>query len=130
MSQFVKSVLFLGLLTLSSTSNGFEPTTHVYVKNALENGAELLLHCKSRDNDLGLQHLHHNESYEFSFKVNFFGTTQFYCSFQWGNNFHWFDIYIASRDDRCKRCSWTVKQNGPCFSLPERTAEQCFPWNK
>ncbi|RDX82151.1 S-protein-like 2, partial [Mucuna pruriens] len=100
MSLFVRSVFLLGLLTLSSTSNGFAlEKTHVYIKNSL--GVDLLIHCKSRDNDLGVQLLHPNDTFGFGFRVNLFGTTLFYCSFQWGNDFHWFDIFIANRDDYC-----------------------------
>ena len=44
---------------------------HVQITNQFENGEDLTLHCKSKDNDLGEHVLHKDESYNFSFCSNF-----------------------------------------------------------
>ncbi|CAI0392963.1 unnamed protein product [Linum tenue] len=51
---------------------------------------------------------------------------------KWGEEkVHWFDIYIPDRDfDRCIKCSWGVKQNGPCFyDKASRAFDICYQWN-
>ncbi|KAG4992705.1 hypothetical protein AAZX31_09G238200 [Glycine max] len=74
-------------------------TKNTTVTNSLEGGSDLTLHCKSGDNDLGVQVLHPNASFEF-------------------------DIFDADRDPgRCpdKICIWAIKEDGPCLlSSPKK----------
>ncbi|XP_004517137.1 S-protein homolog 29-like [Cicer arietinum] len=97
---------------------------HVTITNKLETGTDLIVHCKSADDDLGVHVLHFDQLYGFSFGDTFFGITQFYCSFKWNNELKWFDIYISGRDE-CETCNWTIKQSGPCLS-----SNTCYEWNK
>ncbi|CAN0877682.1 S-protein homolog 2 [Linum grandiflorum] len=95
----------------------FKKTTVTITNNLEDTGAQLTLHCKSKDDDLGVQ-----------------VTTQFYCSFEWpnGGGRHWFDIYIASRDSsRCSECQWRVDSRGACLYNGESGAfDICYGWNK
>ena len=126
MSFLVRSVLLLWLLMLPL---GIYGRTHVRVTNTLDGRLDLTLHCKSKDDDLGAQHLHYGETFEFSFRPRFIGNTQFFCIFQWQGACHWFDIYIETRDTNlCKDCNWNIKQSGPCRISPQKT--DCYPWNK
>ncbi|CAI0392962.1 unnamed protein product [Linum tenue] len=91
-----------------------------------------MVHCKSKDNDIGVHVLKPHENIQWNFHLNFFQTTQFYCAMKWGEEkVHWFDIYIPDRDfDRCIKCSWGVKQNGPCFyDKASRAFDICYQWN-
>ncbi|CAI0463186.1 unnamed protein product [Linum tenue] len=109
----------------------FKKTT-VVVRNELEGERELRLHCKSEEYDLGLQVLRPHHSFSWKFRQNFFRTTQFYCSMEWGEEkVHRFDIYIYRRDySRCENCLWIVKQNGPCFYDEASGAyDFCYPWS-
>ncbi len=54
--------------------------TNVLISNAMP-GEVLTLHCHSRDNDLGVHTLAYLATYQFSFEVNFWGTTLFTCDF-------------------------------------------------
>ncbi|CAN0877685.1 S-protein homolog 2 [Linum grandiflorum] len=112
----------------------FFPKTTVVVVNKLEGKSRLTLHCKSKDDDLGVKVLGYNQEYSFKFGLNFFLTTQFYCSFEWpnGGGRHWFDIYIASRDSsRCSECQWRVDSRGACLYNGESGAfDICYGWNK
>ncbi|KAL2335877.1 hypothetical protein Fmac_010323 [Flemingia macrophylla] len=129
MSSSNKSVFLVCLLILLS-SNNVLGKTHVRVTNTLEGGLDLTVHCKSKDNDIGIQHLRPNGFFEFSFRPNYFGTTLFYCSFQWQNVIHWFDIYVDKRDwTRCTDCYWSIKTTGPCLAANDRGTD-CFKWNK
>ncbi|ESW11840.1 hypothetical protein PHAVU_008G062800 [Phaseolus vulgaris] len=131
MSLFVRHVFLLLWLRLLSTSNGFEIRTHkshVSVTNSLEGGVDLALHCKSADDDLGVQILSPNSSFVWSFTVNFFSSTLFHCAFQWNDVIHKFAIYEASRDElRCLTCDWTIKEDGPCLFLYDHL-NSCYPW--
>lgn len=128
MSLFPRSFLLLLVITLLSAHNAVG--VHVYIKNSLDGNQDLTLHCKSADSDLGVHLLHPGAGFGFNFGISFVGHTQYYCSFQWPGGFHYFDIYIASRDHGvCETCNWYIKQTGPCRVLSP-TASLCYPWNK
>ncbi|KAK8464290.1 hypothetical protein PHAVU_011G169266 [Phaseolus vulgaris] len=133
MSVTVRSFFLLWLLVQPSTNHAFHVPksrlTTVIVTNELQGGRDLLLHCKSADDDLGVQHLHPQGTFSWSFKLNFFGTTLFHCSFQWDSVLHRFDIYKANRDAaRCSLCSWVVREDGPCLIFAGEK-DQCSHWN-
>ena len=94
-----------------------EKKVHVRIINDLGNGSDLNLHCKSKDDDLGVHVLAPHQFFEFSFRPNFWVTTLYFCRFWWGDESHWFDIYVERRDvGRCnKQCWWTVAAVGPCL---------------
>ncbi|TYI84171.1 hypothetical protein E1A91_D05G345600v1 [Gossypium mustelinum] len=98
----------------------------VLIYNYLQNGTDLTVHCKSKDDDLGVHLLAFRNYYEFKFRPNLFGTTLFYCSMQWDGRMHWLDIYTSERDT-CTYCLWNVKPEGPC--LVEYKKVTCYSWN-
>ncbi|EXB68036.1 hypothetical protein L484_009643 [Morus notabilis] len=127
----VFSLVFLSIV--SETSQGLLSKTHVKMTNNLGD-VDLTVHCKSKNDDLGDHLLHLNESYEFSFRTNFWGTTHFYCSFKWApDQFQWFDIFDMEkpRADSCTECFWVVHINGLCRMDPNNGLYNiCFPWNQ
>ncbi|KAL1360424.1 hypothetical protein AAHE18_04G176000 [Arachis hypogaea] len=103
---------------------------YVRIHNDLDGGANLLVHCKSKDDDLGSHVLAQGQFYEFSFTPNWVGNTLFFCSFQFDGTCHRFDIYKDHRDYAyCGHCDWSVHRNGPCrhFNAP---GHDCLPWNQ
>ena len=95
-----------------------KPQPIVTVRNELQGGRDLFLHCNSAHEDLGVQHLHPLGNFSWSFEINFFRTTLFHCSFQWESVLHRFDIYTTKRDSyRCFICTWVVREDGPCLSF-------------
>ena len=105
--------------------------THVRIMDGLPGRVELTVHCKSKDDDLGVHSF--TDYYEFSFDPSFFETTQYFCSFSWAQNFHWFDIYIGKRDSTLcfDQCWWNATESGPCMLDPKDTRYiiKCYPWN-
>ncbi|GAB2228993.1 hypothetical protein Droror1_Dr00023127 [Drosera rotundifolia] len=104
-------------VSTSTARNGHPPSNdddHVYVHiiNKVEDHAVIAVHCKSKDNDLGLHYLNYEETYQFKFRVNFWGTTLFFCGFHWHDKQVIGDAYDYSRDwDRCPvNCDWIVDQ--------------------
>ncbi|CAB4292559.1 unnamed protein product [Prunus armeniaca] len=98
--------------------------------NGLVPESDVLVHCKSKQDDLGVHLLHYNALYEFKFKPNFWGTTQFYCNFTWPSRIEWFDIYKFKRDAG-KFCYWMIKPDGPCkYNGRSKSFDNCYKWNK
>ena len=139
MSFFSRIVLLLMLLILSMTIfdsiGGFSFLRHrVFVKtfNDLGQGLDLIVHCKSADDDLGVQLIKYpNGLFQFNFRPNANSTTLFYCKFHWSNEFHWFDIYVFDRDHpQCSNCFWKIRPVGPCkLNYASSQYDLCFPWN-
>ncbi|XP_021735320.1 S-protein homolog 5-like [Chenopodium quinoa] len=102
------------------------------IYNALENNKILQVHCKSKDDDLGVHQLNLGEFYEFHFLPNYvFPNTLFFCGFVFDDTLHWYNIYDQVRDqERCPdSCYWTIKEPGPCLLDLGYTAN-CDVWNK
>ncbi|KAK8489462.1 hypothetical protein V6N13_061773 [Hibiscus sabdariffa] len=120
-------ILLLSLTSLSAVSRaGFLPDkTHVLIYNDLAPGTDLVVHYKSKDDDLGVRHIAYGNDFKFHFRPSFWGTTLFYCSMQWSGTRHRFDIYKESRDlSLCSRCLWKIRTTGPCFV----NYQTCYPW--
>ena len=84
---------------------------HVQLTNLLGSGSSLTIHCQFKDDDLGVHVLVFKDSFEWSFKPNFFiPSTLFFCKIQWQSKLMSFDIYKETRDlQGCsKYCYWDV----------------------
>ncbi|KAJ9182190.1 hypothetical protein P3X46_006213 [Hevea brasiliensis] len=94
---------------------GIFPKYHVHIVNNLTNNI-LNLHCKSKDDDLGPHALPVNTEFHFSFRVNLFGTTLFWCNFNWGNGrgggykVFWYGKGLA-RKCNYKNCIWSARDD-------------------
>lgn len=102
-------------------------TVHVKFINDLKGYQTLKLHCKSKNDDLGLKVIPSGGVWEFKFKTNFWGNTRFFCKVEWAGNLHYFDAYIDDRDS-CTQCLWSIKNQNPCQLYADRTL--CFKWNQ
>ena len=126
-------LLVLCLLVLATAS---QAKVHVYMTNDFGNKIDLTVHCKSKNDDLGAHLLHDKEVYQIAFNPNIWGTTRYFCSFEWTNEKKSFqrksfDIYVYDRDsDRCADCRWLVRPTGPCY-LNDQTGkiDTCYGWN-
>ncbi|CAI0436137.1 unnamed protein product [Linum tenue] len=104
----------------------------VIVRNRLK--AQVKVHCKSKDDDLGVRVLGYNESFHFKFWTALFFRTLFYCSFEWpgSNGIHWFDIYDDTRNHNDpKTIEWLVKPFGVCmYDIYSLRYDICTSWKK
>ncbi|KAF8033209.1 hypothetical protein BT93_D1958 [Corymbia citriodora subsp. variegata] len=88
--------------------------TPVETINNLLVGTTLTAHCKSKNDDLRIQHI--TRSWGFSFEPSIPGRTLFFCSFAWSGQIQWFDIYVQGRDQNfCTQCKWKISPNDPCM---------------
>ncbi|KAE8695438.1 hypothetical protein F3Y22_tig00110711pilonHSYRG00010 [Hibiscus syriacus] len=128
-------LLSVTLVLAAGKSIFFDPYTQVIIYNDLENKKDLTIHCKSKDDDLGVHVISYKESYDFQFEPNFFGRTLFFCRMTWNGKSHWFDVFREDRDKywgldhgcfQTDKCVWNVRRNGPCTE----NSNACYPWNK
>ncbi|KAM6544728.1 hypothetical protein CsatB_025464 [Cannabis sativa] len=101
----------------------------VVIRNILDGKEQLSVHCKSKDDDLGVQLLTYNSTFTFKFTRNFWGTTLFFCGFQWKDQFHRFDIYTPD-GPRCtpEPCLWYIIPSGPCKLEAKTYSYRCYEW--
>ncbi|KAF7851096.1 hypothetical protein BT93_L4557 [Corymbia citriodora subsp. variegata] len=121
-------LIFINFILLTTCLGNVWCKVHVVIQNDLPAGTTLSVHCKSKQDDLGVQHI--TSSWEFSFKPNFWGATLFFCSFSWPGQFHWFDISDQDRDEGdCNKCIWRIRSDRPCrFDGPTGVYDICYPW--
>lgn len=133
MAQVIKIALILMMLFVLPVDMFSFQRRRKYV--AITNGIvnmNLSVHCKSKDHDLGVQVLPTNQTFEFTFWTNSWGSTRFWCSFSWADQFKYFDIFVQRRDAvECNHCSWSINPAGPC-RLNRHTFhfDIRYPWNK
>ncbi|KAK2395460.1 hypothetical protein QL285_057197 [Trifolium repens] len=135
-SKFVLSItMLLTILVTLQFKGGKSNVFHkdkvtVYIVNNITN-LQLGVHCKDKNTDIGFQKLNFNQSYVFTFRPKvIFESTLYFCRFTWPNEFHYFDIYIETRDEEMcnSECHWEINKSGPC--RVNGYIVDCFPWNK
>lgn len=113
---FYLTVLLLLLLLRRVDSKDFwgRKTMSVHIRNDLP--GDLSVHCKSGDDDLKQQFLPvGGKPYIFLFKCNVWGTTSFWCRFEYGpvlwNRFEvWNGPGVSgSKRQACQQCLWAVR---------------------
>ncbi|PRQ36953.1 putative plant self-incompatibility S1 [Rosa chinensis] len=125
-------VLFILLLTKTEAAWN---SRHVEIINDLGPNTCLTIHCKSKDDDLGVHLLHFQETYWINFKINIFGGTLFFCSFQWPDNFHHLDVYNQERDNvppkECRTCRYMIRSDGGHrYNEEFQDFTDFFKWNE
>ncbi|XP_062104467.1 S-protein homolog 6-like [Humulus lupulus] len=108
--------------------------TTVQIHNELDNGTKLTVHCKSKDDDLGSHILGNKEVFEWKFRINFAGTTLFYCGLTWEGASRTFDIFDAPRDsNRCaSTCIWRIRNDGVhgYHDIDQKDDDIHFKWDQ
>uniref|UniRef100_A0A1U7YNN5 S-protein homolog n=1 Tax=Nicotiana sylvestris TaxID=4096 RepID=A0A1U7YNN5_NICSY len=64
-----------------------------FISGLPQNTPLLKVHCQSEDDDLRVRTLKVGDKFDFSFHMNFIGTTLYHCSFSWGLKFNNFDVF-------------------------------------
>jgi len=126
--MFVRSIFLLSMLTLAWAKH-----VNVIITNKVEGNEDLYVHCKSKDDDLGLHLLHTNQTFRWGFGTHIFFRTLFFCSFRWRNGpLLYYDIYKQGRDfEICNNCFWDIHKAGPCRyeCNPKPCMWKCYKWN-
>lgn len=126
----IRNVVIFWLATLASVRADRIPRTpsvplhpvkyYIHVLNGLSN-LDLGVHCQSKDNDLGYQHLiNRGDDFQWNFNENIWGTTLFWCKLVKRDAYVSFEIFWPESKnfwlrDRCGsegNCIWTAKDDG------------------
>jgi len=129
MSPIVRSILLVSMLTMVWAKH-----VNVTIVNKLEGNEDLYIHCKSKDNDLGIHLLQINQFFRWSFGTSLFLNTLFFCSFRWRNGpLVYYDVYKEVKDFyECQNCVWDIRKAGPCRyeSCTSNSCRLvCYKWN-
>ncbi|XVF21439.1 hypothetical protein REPUB_Repub12eG0090500 [Reevesia pubescens] len=108
-------------------------TWHVHAVNGMSHNKILFLHCKSRNNDLGIHNLTVGTEFDWKFKPQIFGKTLFWCYMASDNVHASFDVFWYDNDlfYRCnwKQCIWIAKDDGVYLkNVPENYDEFRHKW--
>ncbi|XP_062147850.1 S-protein homolog 1-like [Alnus glutinosa] len=101
-----------GALICNSAMNKFS----VHVMNGFKNQT-LQTHCQSKDDDLGLQLVPVNGEFQWHFRVNYFGTTLYFCNMWWVGGHRSFNVFWVNDDFLVKDCGnsdcrWKAQEDG------------------
>ncbi|XP_059654862.1 S-protein homolog 5-like [Cornus florida] len=114
---------FYSMVTTGSVSNednlGIDEPIDVHVIDRFDINTtpKLIIHCKSKDDDLGEHTLSSGDDFHWHFRVNFMRTTLFFCTMRWGQKVLSFDVFDAAHN-RCKatlKCFWSIGEDGVYF---------------
>ena len=117
---------FVILLLWLYFASSIHAKVHVHVINMLGDGRSMSIHCQSKDNDPGNVILEYGSVTQWSFSINLWGTTLFYCNVQWDNSSRYqFDAYSNKRDHkRClSECHWIISNEGLLFGYDQENDE-------
>ncbi|KAK3419553.1 hypothetical protein EUGRSUZ_G00125 [Eucalyptus grandis] len=102
-------LMLLCSMLVTSCVGSIWKKTCVTIRNNLTDESTLTVHCKSKNDDLGIHCI-----------------TQLQRPFSWPDRFEWFNMYVQSRDEgKCIFCSWTISLNGLTGEY-----DLCYHWNR
>ncbi|KAL8268028.1 hypothetical protein R6Q59_001826 [Mikania micrantha] len=125
---FLFVLLCVGLNVVNGRCSVFVDGYQVNIKSDIIN-EDVILHCKSKDDDLGSHVLRSpNVEYQWSFCQSFGGSTLFYCHFVWKNFERTFDVFNKKLAIWCfeerregNRCNWEIRVDGFYFQYNHTT---------
>ncbi|KAK4756337.1 hypothetical protein SAY87_006464 [Trapa incisa] len=94
--------LLIALFLSAVEALNLKKNVDVKVRNGLPSGHNFTIHCKSKNDDMGLHTIGPDQDYAFHFQVNFWRTTLFFCGVKTDYGQGVYDFYKYSRD--FKRC--------------------------
>ncbi|KAL0349990.1 UNVERIFIED_CONTAM: S-protein2 [Sesamum radiatum] len=109
-------------------------TVHV-VNNLPNNMSTLLIHCASKDDDMGNHTLYVNDDFHWRFHVNFWVSTMFFCRFQWDSKNVAHEVFNKRLGSLCENgedniCLWSVKEDGFWIDnqIPPTQLKKIYGW--
>ncbi|KAI3474342.1 hypothetical protein Pfo_029174 [Paulownia fortunei] len=107
---------------------------NVYVANNLGlNSQPLVVHCASKDDDLGNHTLAIRQSFNWNFCESYFERTLFFCHFWWGSKNKQFNVFSSNHKKDCYNfaCYWEARVDGIYFSgnYPPMSLDKKYDWD-
>ncbi|KAL5702109.1 hypothetical protein ACHQM5_027367 [Ranunculus cassubicifolius] len=131
------AILALWFECASVSGDLFGHKVHVYIRNEIKNKI-VNGHCKSKNDYIGPLTIPYMQNITWHFKVNFLGTTLFWCDLDWINDSKIdvvgsFKVYDFHRDRfACDDCIWAAREDGLHLIDDGDTADSppFYPWAK
>ncbi|TYH07349.1 hypothetical protein ES288_A08G226800v1 [Gossypium darwinii] len=97
------------------------------------NKKTLLVHCKSKDDDLGIHNIAAGTEYNWKFRPRVFGNTLFWCHLAYDNLHAAFDVYWENEALYYKcdynDCFWIARDDGIYLKdIRNNRVEHRHPW--
>ncbi|CAN6874698.1 unnamed protein product [Brassica oleracea] len=123
-------VLFVGLNEAVCHKNAL-----AFENNLAKSHSTLQVHCKSRDNDIGVHLVKFNDpAYTFRFGDNVFLRTKWDCDLRQGPKMEYFQSFRAYNGGFTRKCNetdtWISKDDGIYLSRNGQSEEKGFDWTK
>lgn len=114
----ITTTFFFVSSTLSLNQKSWiSPRIHMRIISGVPNNPKpLLIHCKSKDDDLGPHVLKTGEELDWHFGLDFFLRSVFTCSFNWDSKEQIIVVFKAHFFHYYKSCNWLVKPDGFYFN--------------
>ncbi|KAK9676828.1 hypothetical protein RND81_11G104200 [Saponaria officinalis] len=109
--------VILQIILLPAHANISLEPFDITVSNGLKPGqAPVVVHCKSKNNDLGSKPLNRpGDIYAWHFTVNYFASTLYFCHFYWNDkdiSFDTFNFGIGLKCENSGKVYWDVREDG------------------
>ncbi|WZZ73041.1 hypothetical protein YC2023_084411 [Brassica napus] len=106
-----------------------------FENNLAKSHSTLQVHCKSRDNDIGVHLVKFNDpAYTFRFGDNVFLRTKWDCDLRQGPKMEYFQSFRAYNGGFTRKCNetdtWISKDDGIYLSRNGQPEEKGFDWTK
>ncbi|CAI9275455.1 unnamed protein product [Lactuca saligna] len=95
----------------------FTPEWKIYIINGTPDN--IIMHVRSKDDDLGKHNVPSNGYYDWSFCDRFDGTTTFDAEFWWGQTYDCLEVFSKLARRKCDRfgfrvqyCYWLLRSDG------------------
>lgn len=120
MNMYVLLLVSLICLSQPWVTHSIFGKYRMHIINGFGNNQILHAHCKSKDDDLGLQDIPVNGDFQWHFRSNFFYTTLFFCNMWWSGGHLVFNVFDAKDeklvtncgDGLAGECMWRMKEDG------------------
>ncbi|KAI3676863.1 hypothetical protein L1987_86477 [Smallanthus sonchifolius] len=124
-SLFVFFSTFLCIIIAVPTKGCWSGGWTINVINEINNPDRVQVHCKSKDDDIGMKEIGFHQSVDWKFCENIIApSTLFFCHVYKGKQEQVFDVFnhtikpLCREQDRSKdywRCSWLIQADGIYF---------------
>ncbi|KAK9138522.1 hypothetical protein Sjap_009116 [Stephania japonica] len=106
----------------------------VHIRNQISPESVLYLHCRSKDDDLGVHYIYFDQEFHWHFRVNLWGTTLFWCNLSSpapsGQPKNGSLVVFDAEHPICSEdCIYRVEFPGVCLVNQEKqTCEEIIKW--
>lgn len=113
----------------------FEKYNIIALNGLQASGSPLIVHCKSKNDDLGVHNLAVGQQFHWEFRTNLWDTTLFTCTFSWSGGSKGFEAFndgdLNLRWCGGQHCTWKAQEDGIyLFDIKANKYNFLYNWDK